>query len=117
MLETLIVLALLVLLIAISWMSVLLSWQLIVLVGVACVMAGLCIGLPTSLYYHLRLHRSLHPRGQLPAGWIWHPMRYHDLLAPAERSGVLRWFYAGAASFGLIVLGFIVAGLGLWMQG
>lgn len=116
MLETLIVLALLVLLIAVSWMSVLLGWQLIVLAGAGCVAAGLCVGLPTSFYYHLRLHRLLHPRGLLPAGWFWHPMRYHELLTPPERAATLRWFYAGAASFGLIVLGFVVAGLGLWLQ-
>jgi hypothetical protein len=116
MLETAIVAALLFLLIAVSWMSVLLSWYTIIIAGAVVVAFGLCVGLPTSLYYHVRLHRTLHPRGQLPRGWWWHPMRYHDLLEPAERTFILLWFYAGAVSFGLIVLGFAMAGLGLLLE-
>lgn len=116
MLETAIVLGLLVLLIVVSWMSVLFSWQVFVLLGAGCVAVGLGIGLPTSFYYHVRLHRTLHPRGVLPAGWWWHPMRYHPLLAAAERTSILRWFYVGAASFGLIVLGCALAGLGLLLE-
>lgn len=114
--ESAIVLGLLLLLVVVSWMSVLLSWQAVVFVGAVCAVVGLGIGLPTSLYYHVRLHRALHPRGQLPAGWWWNPMRYHSLLLPAERTPILIWFYTGAVSFGLIVLGCALAALGLLLE-
>jgi hypothetical protein len=113
MVETLAVLLLIVVLVSVSWLSVLVSWQAIVVAGAACALAGLCVGLPTSLYYHLRLHRALNSRGLLPAGWWWSPMRYHSLLLDRERPVVMRWFYAGASSFGLIVLGCVLSGLGL----
>jgi hypothetical protein len=113
MIETLVVLVLLFLLVVVSWLSVVVSWQVIVLAGAACALVGLSVGLPTSLYYHLRLHRALYPRGMLPAGWWWSPMRYHELLLERERPVVMRWFYAGASSFGLIVLGCALTGLGL----
>jgi hypothetical protein len=113
MFEALIVFALLLLLVAVGWMSVVLSWQFIVVAGGACALLGLCVGLPTSLYYHLRLQRALGPRGLLPSGWWWSPMRYHELLLESERARILLWFYAGAGSFGLIVLGCALAGLGL----
>jgi hypothetical protein len=115
MYETLIVLALLIALVVAGWMTILLSWQSIVAAGAACALLGLAVGLPTSLYYHLCLHRALHPRGLLPAGWWWNPIRYHALLGSAERRRVLPWFYAGALSFGLIVFGCGLARLGLWV--
>jgi hypothetical protein len=115
MYETLIVLGLLIALVVAGWMTVLLSWQAIVVAGAACALLGLAVGLPTSLYYHLCLHRALHPRGLLPAGWWWSPIRYHALLGPGERRRVMPWFYAGALSFVLIVIGCGLAGLGLWV--
>jgi hypothetical protein len=115
MYEALIVLALLIVLAGLGWMSILLSWQTMLAVGAACALAGLAVGLPTSLYYHVCLHRALHPRGLLPAGWWWNPIRYHARLGAGERRRVLPWFYAGALSFGLIVLGCGLAALGLWV--
>jgi hypothetical protein len=115
MYETLIVLGLLIALVVAGWMTILLSWQTIVVGGAACALLGLAVGLPTSLYYHLRLHRALHPRGLLPARWWWSPIQYHALLFEGERTGILLWFYAGAFSFGLIVLGCALTGLGLWV--
>jgi len=114
MYETLIVLALLMVLVVLGWMTILLSWQAIVAAGAACALAGLAVGLPTSFYYHLCLYRALHPRGLLPARWWWSPIRYHVLLDPAERRRVLPWFYAGALSFALIVIGCGLTALGLW---
>jgi hypothetical protein len=105
MLETVIVLVLIALLAAAGWAAVLLEWQVIALAGAACAAFGFALGVPTGFYYHVLLYRFLQPRGLLPRGWYWHPMRYHDHLQAHERPSVHRWMYAGGAGFVLIVLG------------
>jgi hypothetical protein len=105
MLETLIVLALLLVLSGAGWAALLFEWQVIAIAGAACAAFGLLLGVPTGLYYHVRLHGELGARGVLPARWWWNPVPYHRHLQNAERARVMPWFYAGAAGFMLIVLG------------
>jgi hypothetical protein len=105
MIETAVVLGLLLLLAGAGWAAVLFDWQTIALAGVACAAFGFTLGVPSGFYYHLLLHRALQPRGLLPRGWYWHPMRYHEHLLPHEHPSVNRWMYAGGAGFTLIVLG------------
>jgi hypothetical protein len=105
MVETLIVVVLLALLAGAGWAALLLPWQIIVVTGAICAAIGLLFGVPTGVYYHVRLHAELAPRGVLPARWWWSPVRYHRHLRGDERDRVMPWFYAGAIGFGLIVLG------------
>lgn len=105
MIESAVVLGLLLLLAGAGWAAVLLPWQTIAFGGLACALLGIALGVPTGIYYHLLLYRALAPRGQLPRGWYWHPMRYHDHLLADERPSVTRWMYAGGTGFMLIVLG------------
>jgi hypothetical protein len=113
MVETLIVIALLALLVAVGWAAVLLSWQWIAVAGALCMAAGFGFGVPAGVYYHVLLHRALAPRGLLPKGWLWSPLRYHVHLHDAERGRVLFYCYAGGVGFGLIVLGGALALFGL----
>jgi len=105
MLETVLVLGLLLLLAGAGWAAVLFEWQAIALAGVACAACGLAFGVPAGLYYHVLLYRSLAPRGMLPRGWYWHPMRYHQHLQERQRPRVNAFLYTGGAGFALIVLG------------
>ena len=75
---------------------------------------GFALGVPTGFWYHVALGRALRPRDQLPARWWLRPTALHGYLLPAERVGVLRWFYAGGIGFVLTAIGCIVlAGVAL----
>lgn len=80
-------------------------WVPLAKVGAALLGFGLLFGVPTGLWYHVLLHRALAPRGELPRGWIWNPLRLHDRLLPEQRPQVLGYCYAGAAGFAVICLG------------
>lgn len=86
----------------------LVPWMPLAKAGGALLLFGLVFGVPAGLWYHVLLHRALAPRGELPRGWIWHPLRLHDRLRPPERPRVLAYCYAGAA-------GFISICMGLWL--
>jgi hypothetical protein len=91
----------------------LLAAQTVVAAGVVCAAAGLLVGVPTGLWYHLKLHACLRVQGPLPARWWVRPVALHRRLAPEQRPVVLLWFYAGGAGFALCVLGcgLVVAGV------
>ena len=74
---------------------------------------GLATGVPTGLWYHVALYRTLRPRGPLPARWWLHPVPLHARLLREERRGVLRWFVIGGLGFGFVVIGCLVTVFGL----
>jgi hypothetical protein len=69
---------------------------------------GFLVGVPTGTYYHVVLRRELLQSGSLPAGWYWHPTRYHAQLEPSALARVMRWFLVGAFGFLLTVTGFVI---------
>ena len=81
--------------------------------GLMLIGVGFAVGVPTGVVYHVQLYRKLAPRGELPRGWIWNPIRYHHFLRRHERFAVLSWCYTGAAGFVVIVLGMMVYIAGL----
>jgi hypothetical protein len=103
--ETVVVLVLLFLLAGAGWAAILLDWQTITVVGLLVAFFGFAVGVPTGFYYHVQLYRHLAPRGVLPKGWYWNPMRYHEHLMRHERPRVLYWSYAGGVGFVLILIG------------
>jgi hypothetical protein len=113
--EALMVLAVVLLLVVAGTLAAALSWDAIVLLGAAVAVGGFLLGVPTGFYYHVKLHAFLSPRGQLPRGWWWSPVRYHRLLLDAERPRVMPWFYLGAAGFAVVILGSLVTALGVAM--
>ena len=80
--------------------------------------AGLLVGLPSGVRYHVVLRRALLACGPLPASWYWHPHRYHDALSPRARREVMPWFLLGAFGFALILAGCAlgVTALALWLR-
>ena len=65
--------------------------------------AGMALGVPTGVVYHVQLYRKLAHRDALPDDWIWRPIRCNDLLAERERGAVLPWFFAGGVGFVIVV--------------
>lgn len=89
----------------------------VVTAGIFCAGSGLLLGLPTGLWYHVKLHACLSRRGQLSRGWWLRPVALHDQLGPAERPAVLLWFYLGGAGFMLSVLGCGLVIFGVLLEG
>jgi hypothetical protein len=117
MLELLFVGWMILLLVIMGLVTLLISPQLMVEFGLWVLAAGLLLGVPTGIGYHLRLYRSLSRRMALPIGWWRSPVDFHPLLTRQEFRPILPWFLAGAVGFGLCVVGGIVAITGLSMTG
>jgi hypothetical protein len=78
---------------------------------------GLLIGVPAGLWYHVRLYRSLSPRGELGRGWWLHPTGLHGRLTDEERRAMRGPFFFGAAGFVVSILGCILFAVGAWRSG
>jgi hypothetical protein len=85
--------------------------------GWLCTAAGLALGLPTGLWYHVRLRASLLPSGELPRRWWLHPTPLHARLRPDERPAVMLWFYLGAAGCAVSILGCVAVGASVVLAG
>jgi hypothetical protein len=99
------VVALLLLLVLGALLLPLLSWSVLLQLGVFSVALGLALGIPTSLVYHAKLARALAARGELPPRWWLAPTRLHARLRDTERRAVRRWFFLGGAGFVITIAG------------
>jgi hypothetical protein len=72
---------------------------------------GLGVSIPAAIAYHVLLMRYLGPRGDLDAGWIWHPTRLHPRLHGRERTWTLAFFAIGAAGWTASVGGALLLAL------
>ena len=90
-------------------------WESLYYGGIWLTVGGFVVGVPTGFVYHVRLYQVLHPRGQLPKGWFWRPLKYNACLRPEERRSVLSWCYIGGAGFALICLGLLTMTAGVSM--
>ncbi|MGH1341833.1 MAG: hypothetical protein ACRBN8_09800 [Nannocystales bacterium] len=81
--------------------------------GLVVAIGFLLLGSLAGGLYHLRLHQVLTARDALPPRWWVDPTKLHKELSDAEREKALPAFYAGAAAFGVCVLGCVsmVSGL------
>lgn len=87
------------------------SWEVLVQWGAILLTTGLAFGIPCAVRYHQLLHRALAPRGVLSPRWLWSPLEEHHKLLDEERGPVLAWCYAGAAGWGIAILGCVLLGL------
>lgn len=90
-----------------------LTWQVLLVSGVVFVAVGTLVGIPTGVYYHVVLHRFLKLQGQVPRDWWLHPTRYHSRLEPWQMREMRPWFGLGAIGFGIMMLGCLIAALGV----
>ena len=90
-------------------------WETLYYGGVWVIAAGFVLGVPAGFVYHVRLFRVLNPRGELPRGWFWRPLRFNELLGREERAGVMAWCYVGGLGFVIICFGLLMMGAGVAM--
>jgi hypothetical protein len=90
-------------------------WETLYYGGIWVAVAGFVVGVPTGFIYHVRLFRVLNPRGALPRGWYWRPLRFNSCLHREERAGVMAWCYIGGLGFAIICLGLLMMGAGVSM--
>lgn len=111
--ESLLVLAALALLGLLGFVAPLVPGRVWIDAGWVAVAAGLLVGVPTGVVYHLRLARALARRGRLPPRWWLRPTALHGELEARDGPRVLPWCAAGAAGFLVVVAGLlsIVAGV------
>ena len=95
-----------------AWMT---PWESLYYGGIWVTLAGFVLGVPTGFMYHVRLYQVLHPRGELPAGWFWRPLRFNARLRREERASVMSWCYVGGAGFVVICIGLLMMGAGVSM--
>jgi hypothetical protein len=100
------------LLLSVIW---LVRWESLYYSGIWVTVAGFVLGVPTGFIYHVRLYRVLRPRGELPQGWYWRPLRYNSRLHKEERSSVMSWCYIGGLGFAIICLGLLTMAAGISM--
>lgn len=82
--------------------------------GASGIVLGLVGGLPAAALYHGKLYLALKATGNVPRWWWVSPVKYHDQIDEQAEEG-FRWsFRVGAAGFGLIVLGCVMAAAALW---
>jgi hypothetical protein len=91
----------------------LVHWNVLLIIGAAMVAVGLTVGVAVGIRYHLALYRALAPLGILGSRWWWRPTSYNARLPSANRRTVMLWFYAGATSMVVALVGcaLILAGV------
>jgi hypothetical protein len=91
----------------------LVPWILLLQVGAAVAAAGMAIGVPAGLLYHLRLRDALVRAGHLPRHWWLSPVSHHHHLDGAGQGRIRPSFYLGAFGFLVTALGCVVTFLGV----
>lgn len=97
----------------IAFITVIITPQIMVELGLWVLAVGLLVGVPTGFWYHVVLYKALAGRIVLKPGWWRRPVELHPLLAPVEFRRVRPWFVAGAVGFVLCCVGGVAAIIGL----
>jgi hypothetical protein len=83
----------------------LVQWESLFIVGIVMTAAGMVVGVPTGLVYHVQLYRVLRARNKLAKGWVWRPFEYHRHLDRRDRRRVMPWALVGGLGFLVVVVG------------
>ncbi len=108
MFEALLVAGILLFFVALVLLNALISATTLTIGGISLIGVGLLLGVGGGLGYHYWLYRGLVAAGPLPKRWWLYPTEQHERLSRAAWHKALPWFVAGAAGFGLIMLGAVV---------
>jgi hypothetical protein len=85
------------------------GWYGLLQLGIGTLALGTVLSFATGGIYHLRLSQTIACKHQRVPKWWWAPTRLHPYLTSQESLQVLPWFWAGATSFCLVVLGAVWA--------
>jgi hypothetical protein len=91
--------------------------RLLAALGLATLMLGLLLGIPTGFWYHVVLYRLVSAKVSLPGAWWLAPARLHVHLNGAEQRRIRPWYRVGGVGFVLAVAGGLVAIAGLLLEG
>jgi hypothetical protein len=91
----------------------LVPWVQLIDAGNTLMLHSATLGIPLELIYFVALGIALTQTGNRPRGWYWRTFQHHHLLTRTQRVLVLPWFVAGALAFLCIVLGIVIAVLGM----
>ena len=86
------------------------------MMGLVMLAAGLAEGIPTGLWYHVVLYRTIADRRPLPSRWWIHPSRFHTQLTPEQHRSVRRWYVLGGLGYVVAVAGGLAAIVGLLLE-
>ena len=117
MVEVLLVLLGVGLLSALGLVAPLLPSEWVIRAGWLCTLSGLLLGVPTGFWYHVRLRASLLRKGRLSRRWWLRPSSLHDRLDPEDQPAVMLWFTLGGAGFAMTILGCLLVGAGVVLEG
>lgn len=91
----------------------LLPWPLLVQGGALLAAAGLLLGLPTGVAYHVQLRRELARCGVRAARWWLQPTAWHRHLDAPGQAAIRTMFRLGGAGCGVVFLGCFAVVIGL----
>jgi hypothetical protein len=78
---------------------------------------GLAAGLPTGLWYHIALYRTLARKMTLPSKWWLAPTDLHVHLGKDEVGRLRPWFLVGGLGFVVSLIGGLAAMAGMLLGG
>ena len=87
--------------------------SLMTVAGLAALVLGLVIGVPTGLWYHVILYRFVSSKVPVPGDWWLSPSSLHRHLTDAEQRRIEPWYRVGGVGFVLSVAGGLAAIAGL----
>ena len=116
MLEITLLLGVLAIITLLGFLATIVTPDVLYTVGVLLLVVGLTEGLPTGLWYHVVLHRSMANKGALPSRWWIHPSRFHASLTPDQHRRVKFWFMLGGLGYILAVAGGLAAIVGILIE-
>lgn len=117
MIEIMLVLTVVVAVGIVGVVATMLSPPLMTELGLWTLLLGLVTGLPTGLWYHVVLYRTLARKMAVPAKWWIAPVELHPHLATEEIARIRPWFMLGGLGFVLSLVGGIAAMAGLLLEG
>lgn len=115
MLEITLVIATVVAVGMVGFLTAILTPRLMTAIGLAMLVLGLLVGVPTGFWYHVVLYRFVSAKMPLPHKWWLSPSDLHVHLAESELSRMKPWYVIGGIGFVLSVAGGMAAMAGLLM--
>jgi hypothetical protein len=89
--------------------TVVFSLQFPTVIGLATLLLGLVVGVPTGFWYHVVLYRIASAKTPLPRRWWLSPSDLHACLTDVEQRRIRPWYRIGGAGFVLCVVGAVLA--------
>jgi hypothetical protein len=105
MIEIGIIVGVIALVIGVTALFALVSWWVLFGSGIALIVFGMLLGIPTGFWFHVVLYRVMKKRGIVVKRWWLRPVGIYESLAREDRRRVAPWLYLGGAGFAFALMG------------